>query len=70
MAGLFIAHQIASTANVEIMARKLEPGTKAVEITQYLQTLFSGFGQYTIWFMREIGICAGLRTPDTTAQLI
>ena len=52
VAGLFIAHQVTRTTNVEIVARKLEPGAEAIEFTKHLQTLFSRFGQYAIRFMR------------------
>ena len=70
MARLFVAHQIASAANVEIMARKLEACAQTVEVAQYLQALFRCLGQHPIGFMGEIGISAGLRSAYAPAQLI
>ena len=49
MAGLFIAHQIASAAYIEIVARQLESCTQSIKIAQHLEALVGGLGEHLIW---------------------
>ena len=48
MPRLLVADQIACTTNVKVVARQLEAGTQAVEVAQYLQTFFGGFGKRAV----------------------
>ena len=70
MARLLVAEQIARAANVEVVAGELEAGAEAVEIGEHLQALVGAFADHAVGGGGEIGVGAGLRSADATAQLI
>ena len=45
MAGLFLAKQIAGTADIHVMACELEAGAERVERLQHFEPAFCGVGQ-------------------------
>ena len=54
--GLLVTHQIARTANVEVVARQLEARAQAIEVAKHLQALFRCLCQCAIGFVSQIGI--------------
>ena len=70
MSRLLVAKQIAGAANVEIVAGKLEPGAKTIEIGQHLQPFVGALGDRAIRRRRQISVGPRLRPPDPPAQLI
>ena len=69
MPRLLVAEQVARSAKVEIVARQLKSGAKAVEIGQHVQPLGRGLGQNPVGG-GQIGIGPCLRPPDPPAQLV
>ncbi len=49
VAGLFLAEQVAGTADVEVVAAKLEAGAERIERLQHLQPPVGGAGQLCGW---------------------
>ena len=58
MPGLFVAQQIAGTANVEIVAGEFESRAQAVQIAQDFESFLCLFGDDPVLWSHHIGISA------------
>ena len=70
MPALLVAQQVAGSANVEIVAGKLETRAQRIEIAQHLQPLLRHFGQLRAGGVGEIGVSAQFRSTHASAQLV
>src|SRR3546814_10896593 len=64
MPRLFVADEVARAANVEVVARELEPRAQCVEIAEQLEPLLRGIGDRATLERGEIGVSARLRPPE------
>ena len=67
---LFIAQQVARTANIQIMAGQLEPRAQLIQPRHHLQPTGGGFGHHLPRRQGQIGMAAHLAPPYPPAQLV
>ena len=70
MAGLFVAEQVAGAADVEVVARQLEPGTQRIQRVQHLQALLGLRRDGLVRGQGEQRVGASLRAADASTQLV
>ena len=70
MAGLLVAEEVAGAADVEIVARQLEPGAERIQCLHDFQAAQRGRRQLLFLGQRQIAIGAHLAAADAAAQLI
>ena len=70
MARLLVAEQVACTANVQIVGRKLESCAQTVEIAQDFQTFRGALGHRPVRRRRKIGVSTDLCATDASSQLV
>src|SRR3546814_659399 len=70
MARLFLAQQVAGTADVEVVARELETGAEGIQRLHYLEPTLGGRGQHAARRQRQVAVGAQLGPPDAAAKLV
>ena len=70
MTGLFAAEQVAGTANLQVLHRKLQASAQLVVGRHRLQTLVRNLAEGLIYRVQEVGVGALAATTHASSQLV
>ena len=68
--GLLVAQEIAGAADIEVVARQLEPGAQRVQGLHDFEPALRRRGELLLLRQGQIGVAAQFAAPDAAAQLV